>query len=148
MAKRKQYLHDTKENAAYLSEVTDIPINVCMAWLRSEPQDVDNPTNPLNIIRHPHNVMQIGASGMYATYHTTEDGLRDVATQLQSPKFELLILAIRSHDPFRIAKAIEVSPWNNTHYGAKYPVTDGLVVKNYLRLARATKSKGKFHPAP
>ena len=123
------------DSATQLSEATGIPVEVATAWLAIQPQDQPNATNPLNILHQPNNAMQVGSQGMYGTYHTPEDSFRDVAAMLQNPIYENLRLAIANGDPLTVARGIELSPWDNLHYGSTYPVADGRLVESFLGVA-------------
>lgn len=118
------YNHATDANVSALAADSGMPAATARAWLNCEAQDVDNPTNPLNIrywgyapqLRGPGSNGQPGVG--FASYTSAAAGLADAARTLrQMAAYHAVILAIGTHDPLTVAKAIEASPWAAGHYG-------------------------------
>jgi hypothetical protein len=116
------HCHATQDNAQYLASKTGLNTYVALAWLWNECQTTNNPTNPLNILYNGHRTQQ-GQTGRFATYASPHAGLDDAAWLINnSAYYSGIRQAIKTGDPFKEARAIELSPWAGGNYGgAKAP---------------------------
>lgn len=101
-----------------------LPLAVADAWLRCETSPGPwHATNPLNIRYYGRTgqIGQLGGSGIgqgFAVYASAADGLRDAAALiLHSSYYAGVRAALAAGDPYRIAVAIERSPWAAGNYG-------------------------------
>lgn len=103
------YCHDTVANVSLLSGYLGIPDIVSAHWLACECQAVDNPSNPLNN----------EVNGHLAHYSSAAVGLAESAWRIQHLSYYVnVVAAIAAGNAYRIARAIELSPWAAGHYGA------------------------------
>lgn len=109
--------HATPDNIAHLVHaLPGLPASVARAWLACESQEIDNPTNPLNILYSGHRT-QTGKRGRFATYTSPEAGLDDAAWLIANLSYYTHVRAALGGSPIVIAHAIEDSPWAGGHYG-------------------------------
>lgn len=134
------YFHDSPANVNHLGVGMPLPMVVAKAWLLNEGQEVNNPTNPLNILYYGTNG-QVGKLGRFGVYRSAFAGLDAAASTIHRLIYYAgARRAIQSwiaspHDNARIinvARAIEDSPWAGGHYGGG-GARDG----NIVRYARA-----------
>lgn len=132
------FYHDTDANVAYLASVIPgMPRLTARAWMRCEGQQVNNPTNPLNI-RYYGTGGQIGRnSAGFGVYRSAAAGLLHAASLIMHLSYYAGVRRVLpTHNALTIARAIEDSPWAGGHYGGG-GVRDGCIA-NYV----------KSHPAP
>lgn len=141
------FYHDTDENVRLLASSLGFEEVVARAWLRAEGQEINNPTNPLNIRYYGRAGQRLGpgATGEagvgFASYASAADGLRDAVDTIRrlAPNYGYgdILAQSGSRDPVGQARAIELSSWAAGHYGGT-DERDGVI----RRLVR------EFGPAP
>lgn len=109
------------ETALTLAVAWRLTPDAAARWLACECQDVNNPTNPLNV-RFYGRAAQVGRIGGFATYRTARasfiDGLAMVASLAPNYGYGTLLASLGTGDTYRQCRAIEMSSWAAGHYGA------------------------------
>lgn len=130
--------HDTEQNVILLASLLGFEAVVAKAWLRSEGQDVNNPTNPLNIRYYGRAGQRpgpgaTGESGVgFASYESPDAGLSDAVKMLHDLAgqtwngYQSILDQAGSRDPIAQAKSIEMSKWAAGHYGGSED-RDGII---------------------
>lgn len=114
------FYHNTTENVGLLvADIKGLPPVVANAWLECEGQEVNNPTNPLNILYYGRTGQIKQANSRFAAYADAGHGLADAAWLINTSSYYASVrAALNVGHPIDIAHAIELSPWSAGHYGA------------------------------
>ncbi len=117
------FFHDTPENIAALAGAFGMPPIVAQGWLRNEGQEVDNPTNPLNIMRTfvPTNGYTPGGYAIFASPAAGLAAAYQIIKNVAAAGYAQLLLLRGSPDAAAWAKAIERSSWAGGRYHSDWP---------------------------
>lgn len=116
------FYNDTEANITLLASLFGFEREAVTAWLRCEGQEINNPSNPLNI-RYYGRYPQLGQNPAgFAIYESPQAGLRDAYDMLArlAPLYgyQAILDQRDSGDAYAQARSIELSSWAAGHYGA------------------------------